>query len=65
MDAQSIRYNLIEMLLRDERYNPTIDVEEIISLAEKYTRYIVDAVEDDDEIIHIECPPYLSNRLNK
>jgi hypothetical protein len=65
MDPQSIRYNLIEMLLRDERYNPTTDLEEIISLAEKYTRYIVDTVEAEDEIIHIECPSYLSNRLNK
>jgi hypothetical protein len=65
MDAQSIRYNLIEMLLRDERLHPTMDAEEIISLAEKYTRYIVDMVEDEDEIIHIECPSYLSDRLNK
>jgi hypothetical protein len=53
------------MLLRDERLHPTMDVEEIISLAEKYTRYIVDVVEDEDEIIHIECPSYLSDRLNK
>jgi hypothetical protein len=63
MDPQSIRYNLIELLLSDQRYYPS-EVEEIISLAEKYTRYIVDVI-DEDEIIHIKCPQYITDRLIK
>jgi hypothetical protein len=63
MDPQRIRYNLIELLLSDQRYNPT-DTEEIISLAERYTRYIVDVIEED-EIIRIECPKYITDRLIK
>jgi hypothetical protein len=64
MDPQSIKYNLIELLLSDQRYHPSEDVEEIISVAEKYTRYIVNVI-DEDEIIHIECPQYITDRLNK
>lgn len=63
MDEQQIRNELIHALLANERYeHSTLDA--IISVAERLTHYIMNGVdEDDDEIIRIECPRNLSERL--
>jgi hypothetical protein len=67
MDEQQIKNDIILTLLANERYeHSTID--EIISVTERLTQYIMSDIVnviDEDEIIHIECPQYITDRLNK
>lgn len=63
MDEHQIRNELILALLENERFKHS-SLDEIISVTERLTQYIINGVDDDDdEIIRIECPQNLSERL--
>jgi len=61
MNEQQIRNELIHALLANQRYEHS-SLDNIISVAERLTQYIMSGV-DDDEIIRIECPNNLSEPL--
>jgi hypothetical protein len=63
MEEQQIRNELIHALLANQRYENYL-LDDIIFVAERLTQYIMNGVdEDDDEIIRIESPGNLSERL--
>jgi hypothetical protein len=65
MDPQQVRFEITRMII-DKIPSTNPSLERAITVIDRLANFVLTGdVEDDDEIIHIECPSYLSNKLNK
>jgi hypothetical protein len=65
MDPQQVRFEITRMII-DKIPSTNPSLERAITVIDRLANFVLtgDMEEEDDEIIHIECPSYLSNRLN-